>query len=75
MRRRLVLKYLQILFFIVIGSVNFLNALKTGSIMDWIVYAVCMLGIIVVSFSIKAIRDAQKGITEDKPAKKIKLKR
>lgn len=75
MRRRLLLKYLQILFFIVIGSINFLNALKTGSFMDWIVYAVCMLGIIIVSFSIKAIRDAHKGIVEDKPVKKIKLKK
>ena len=75
MRRRLLLKYLQILFFIVIGSVNFLNALKTGSIMDWIVYAVCMLGIIVVAFSIKSIRDAHKGIVEDKPAKNKKAKK
>ncbi len=75
MRKRLLLKYLQILFFIVLGSVNFLNALKTGDILDWIVYAVCMIGIIVVSFSIKAIRDAHKGIVEDKPAGKVKVKK
>jgi hypothetical protein len=75
MRRRLLIKYLQILFFIVIGSVNFLNALKTGSIIDWSVYAVCMLGIIVVAFSIKSIRDANKAIVEDKPMKKKKTKK
>jgi hypothetical protein len=75
MRRRLVIKYLQVLFFIVIGSLNFLNALKTGSLMDWIVYAVCMLGIIVVSFSIKGLRDAEKGITEESKSVKTKKRK
>lgn len=75
MRRTYILKYLQILFFIIIGSVNFLNALKTGSIVDWIIYAVCMVGIMVVAFSIKKLRDQEKGIKDEKAATKPKLKK
>lgn len=57
MRRTLVIRYLQILFFIIIGSINFLNALKTADPVDWIIYAVCMIGIIVVAFSIRKVRE------------------
>jgi len=75
MRRSILIKYLQVLFFIVVGSVNFLNALKTGSIIDWIVYAFCMIGVIVVAFSIKSQRDRERGIVDEKPAAKPKLKK
>ena len=74
MRRSILIKYLQILFFIVIGSINFLNALKTGSLVDWIIYAVCMIGIIVVAFSIKTQRERERGISEEKSAAKAKKK-
>jgi hypothetical protein len=75
MSRSILIKYLQILFFIVIGSINFLNALKTGSIIDWIVYAVCMIGVMVVAFSIKSQRDRERGIVDEKPTAKAKVKK
>ena len=75
MRRSIFIKYLQILFFIVIGSINFLNALKTGSIVDWIVYAFCMIGVMVVAFSIKSQRDRERGIADEKPTAKAKVKK
>lgn len=62
MRRQYILKYFQIIFFIIIGSINFLNAIKTGNLVDWIIYAVCMVGIIIVAFSLKKLRDQEKGI-------------
>jgi len=75
MRRKLLFKYFQVLFFIVFGSVNFLNAIKTGNLFDWLVYAACMVGLMVVAFSIKKLRDQHKGIVEDKTASKTKVKK
>ena len=74
MRRPYLLKYLQIIFFIIIGSVNFLNAIRSGNIFDWIIYAICMIGIMVVAFSIKRLRDQENGVFEGKPEQKNKPK-
>ena len=65
MRRKLVVKYIQVFFFILFGSLNFINAIKTGNIIDWLVYAACMVGLIVVAFSIKKLREAQKVINAE----------
>ena len=65
MRRKLVIKYIQVFFFILFGSLNFINAIKTGNIIDWLVYAACMVGLIVVAFSIKKLREAQKVINAE----------
>lgn len=74
MRRKYVFKYLQIILLIILGSVNFINAIKTGFILDWVIYALCMIGIMVVAFSIKKLRDEEKGIAEENAGVKKKLK-
>lgn len=74
MRRKLIIKYFQVLFFIVFGSLNFINAIRTGNILDWLVYAACMVGIMVVAFSIKKLRDAEKGIVDLPAPKKAKAR-
>ena len=75
MRRKLFIKYLQVFFFIVFGSINFINAIKTGNIVDWLVYAACMVGLMVIAFSIKKLRDEQKGIVDAPAPKKVKVKK
>lgn len=76
MQRKYVFKYLQIIFLIILGSVNFLNAIKTGFLLDWVIYALCMIGIMVVAFSIKKLRDEDKRNaevnSEDKKKQKLK---
>jgi hypothetical protein len=74
MQRKYVFKYLQIILLIILGSVNFLNAIKTGFILDWVIYALCMIGIMVVAFSIKKLRDEDKAIAEANPVDKKKQK-
>ena len=74
MQRKYVFKYLQIILLIILGSVNFLNAIKTGFILDWVIYALCMIGIMVVAFSIKKLRDEEKGIREENAGVKKKQK-
>lgn len=74
MQRKYVFKYLQIIFLIILGSVNFLNAIKTGFLLDWVIYALCMIGIMVVAFSIKKLRDEEKGIKAENAGVKQKQK-
>ena len=75
MRRKLIVKYIQVFFFIFFGSLNFINAIKTGNLVDWLVYAACMVGLMVVAFSIKKLRDEQKVITDAPAPKKAKAKK
>ena len=75
MQRKYVFKYLQIIFLIILGSVNFLNAIKTGFLLDWVIYALCMIGIMVIAFSIKKLRDEDKRIVNEKSAADSKLKK
>ncbi|MFC5270211.1 hypothetical protein [Adhaeribacter terreus] len=75
MRRKIIIKYIQVFFFILFGSLNFINAIKTGNIVDWLVYAACMVGLIVVAFSIKKLRDEQKAIVDAPASKKAKAKK
>ena len=75
MRRKLIVKYIQVFFFILFGSLNFINAIKTGNLIDWLVYAACMVGLMVVAFSIKKLRDEQKVIADAPAPKKAKAKK
>jgi hypothetical protein len=75
MQRKYIFKYLQIILLIILGSVNFLNAIKTGFILDWVIYALCMIGIMVVAFSIKKLRDEEKGMKESKAVSGTKGKK
>lgn len=75
MRRKIIIKYIQVFFFILFGSLNFINAIKTGNIIDWLVYAACMVGLMAVAFSIKKLRDQQKGIVDEPEPKPTKIKK
>ncbi|MBK0402999.1 hypothetical protein I5M27_08365 [Adhaeribacter sp. BT258] len=75
MRRKIIVKYIQVFFFILFGSLNFINAIKTGNLVDWLVYAACMVGLMVVAFSIKKLRDEQKGIVDTPVLKSSKTKK
>lgn len=75
MRRKIVIKYIQVFFFILFGSLNFINAIKTNNLVDWMVYVACMVGLIMVAFSIKKLRDEQKGLTTEAAPEKGKARK
>ena len=74
MSRKIVIKYIQVFFFILFGSLNFINAIKTGNLFDWLVYAACMVGLMMVAFSIKKLRDEHKEAGKIKPVLNSKKK-